>query len=132
MRLFVVRVFLLGWLVLSQAAWPIHAQESMPTDTSEQPDSTMQPTDTETPVPTDTPVEPNSTPTPNIACPTPTSFGGKASNSVDCAVESNAPPPRPCTTRQKISPPSEPAAPQKNEAATNRMIEPVRYRFRPK
>src|SRR5215510_7542139 len=62
----------------------------------------------------------------------PTSFGGNASNNVACAVLSSAPPPMPCTTRQKTSPPSDVAAPQKNDDRTNRMIEPVRYRFRPK
>ena len=77
-------------------------------------------------------VGPTMTPTPNIACPMPTSRGGNASNSVDCAVESSAPPPRPCTTRQKIRPPNEVADPQKNDAATNTRIDPVRYRLRPK
>ena len=66
------------------------------------------------------------TPTPNIACPIPTSSGGNASNSVACAVESSAPPPMPCTTRQRMSDESEPAAPHMNDAATKSRIEPVR------
>ena len=77
-------------------------------------------------------VGPTMTPTPNIAWPMPTSFGGNASKSVACAVERSAPPPSPCTTRQNTRPPSEPAAPQKNDATTKSAIEPVRYRRRPK
>src|ERR1051326_6155469 len=77
-------------------------------------------------------VGPTMTPTPNIAWPMPTSFGGNASKSVACAVDKSAPPPKPCTTRQKISAPSECAAPQKNEAKTNSAIDPVRYFLRPK
>src|SRR5215203_3291310 len=72
------------------------------------------------------------TPTPNIAWPIPTSSGGNASNKVDCAVDSSAPPPMPCTTRQNTSPPSDVAAPQKNEATTKSTMELVRYRLRPK
>jgi hypothetical protein len=71
-------------------------------------------------------VGPTMMPTPNIACPMATSLGGKDSHSVACAVESRAPPPRPCTTRQNTSAPSECDAPQKNEASTNSAIEPVR------
>ena len=77
-------------------------------------------------------VGPTMTPTPNIAWPMPTSCGGNASKRVACAVESNAPPPIPWTTRQNTRKPNELAAPQKNEASTKSKIEPVRYRLRPK
>src|SRR4029078_7150978 len=77
-------------------------------------------------------VGPTITPTPNIAWPMPTSCGGNASKSVAWAVERSAPPPSPCTTRQNTSPPSDVAAPQKNDAATKMRIDPVRYALRPK
>src|SRR5579884_2890562 len=77
-------------------------------------------------------VGPTMTPMPNIAWPMPISCGGNDSKSVACDVESSAPPPSPCNTRQNTRPPSDVAAPQKNDAVTNSAIEPARYRLRPK
>ena len=50
---------------------------------------------------------------------------------MDCEVERRAPPPIPCTMRQKMSVPSECDAPQKKLAIVKRMIEPTKYRLRP-
>ncbi len=66
------------------------------------------------------------TPMPNIAMPVPASSGGNDSYSSDWDVDSRAPPPIPCTTRQKMSMPNDPAAPQKKEASTKSRIEPVK------
>src|SRR5215216_6760101 len=77
-------------------------------------------------------VGPTMTPTPNIAWPMPASSGGNDSNSVDWAVDKRAPPPSPWITRQSTSPPNDVAAPHMNDETTNSMIDPVRYRRRPK
>ena len=64
-------------------------------------------------------VGPTMTPTPNSAMAMPASSGGNASNSTACDTVMSAPPPMPCTMRQKMSVPSECDAPQKNDAAVN-------------
>src|SRR5690242_17693657 len=77
-------------------------------------------------------VGPTITPTPNIAWPMPTSWGGNASQSVDCAVERSAPPPSPWMMRQNTSDQSVVDAPQNIDATMNSAIEAVRYRRLPK
>ena len=56
----------------------------------------------------------------------PASSGGKDSNSTACDTVISAPPPIPCTIRQRMSVVSECAAPQKKLAAVNTMIEPTK------
>ena len=66
------------------------------------------------------------TPTPKIAIAVPTSSRGNASYRIACAVESSAPPPSPCTTRQNTSASSEWELPQKNDAMVNSAIDPAK------
>jgi hypothetical protein len=63
------------------------------------------------------------TPTPKIAIAAAYSSRGNTSNSVACAVESSAPPPRPWMMRQVTISASVCALPQKTEATVKRAIE---------
>ena len=71
-------------------------------------------------------VGPTITPRPKSAIAMPASSGGKVSSRTACETVMSAPPPTPCTTRQKMSSPSECAAPQKKLDIVNRMIEPTK------
>jgi len=71
-------------------------------------------------------VGPTMTPTPNSAIAVPASSGGNASNSTAWETVISAPPPMPCTMRQKMSAPSECDAPQKNDATVNTTIDPTK------
>ncbi len=70
-------------------------------------------------------VGPTITPIPKMAPAIPRSSCGKTSNRIACAVEISAPPPIPCAIRAPTSISSEPAWPQRNDAAVNSMIEPT-------
>ena len=66
------------------------------------------------------------TPTPKSAMAMPASSGGNASNSTAWDTVMSAPPPIPCTMRQKMRSPSVCDAPQTTVAAVNTRIEPTK------
>ena len=71
-------------------------------------------------------VGPTMTPMPKKAIPVPTSSRGNASHRMAWEVDMSAPPPIPCTMRQKTSDWRESDRPHRSDATVNRMMEPTK------
>jgi len=69
---------------------------------------------------------------PNTAIAIPCCRGGNDSRRIDCEIGWSAPPPIPCKILKKMRLVRLQAAPHKKELTVKRLIENIKYRFRPK